>query len=82
MELYLHRDERGMQHFLYGKMSLSASTVFHIPFCHENHVVRILPYFNFSTRTYEQSGLVVGCAQGTKIPLQLRKIEYIMQKKI
>ena len=48
----------------------------------ENHVVRIVPYFNFSTKDTNIVALLLYVHKGHQVPLQLRKIEHIMKKKI
>jgi hypothetical protein len=43
---------------------------------------RILPYFNFVTEHMNIVALLFDVHKGQKVPLQLRKIEYIVHKKI
>jgi hypothetical protein len=49
---------------------------------HNKHVIRILSYFNFSTNHMNRVGLLSNLHKGQQAPFQLRKIEYIVQKKI
>jgi hypothetical protein len=52
------------------------------PSYHDDHVVGRLPYFNFSIKHVNEMALLSNVHKRQQVPLQLRKIKKIMQKKI
>jgi hypothetical protein len=52
-----------------------------LPSCHDNHVVRRPPYLNLSIQHVNRMALLSNVHKKQQVPLQLRKIENIMQKK-
>jgi hypothetical protein len=79
MTMYLHRGERGMHNSMHEQMSLSTSIIFHFHSYHNDHVVRSISYFNFSTKDMNRVALLLNVHKIQQVSSRLRKI---MQKKI
>jgi hypothetical protein len=61
-------------------IQLQQSSIFYSG--HDNHVFIILPYLKFTTEHMNKMALLSNVHKGQQASLQLKKIEYNVQKKI